>query len=197
MTSLPEPPGTDTPAGRPSEVGAPTKHYVGLLTRVIAFVLDAALINLVAIIVAIGAALILSLLHLPKDLKTVLIAIAGAVYILWSIGYFVVFWSTTGQTPGARAMQIRVVTTRGGPLNPRNGVVRCIGVVLAALPLFAGYVLILFDGKRRGFQDRLAGTLVVEAPQQSLAEARRATKWAAYQSSQQRPPGGIAVRRDR
>ena len=79
----------------------------------IAFVLDATLINLVAIIVAVGASLILSLFHIPKELKTVLAAIAGAAYIVWSIGYFVAFWSSTGQTPGSRLMQIRVVTANG------------------------------------------------------------------------------------
>jgi uncharacterized RDD family membrane protein YckC len=45
--------------------------------------------------------------------------------------------------------------------------------VLAALPLFAGYLLILFDRKRRGFQDRLARTVVIEAPDLSLAQAQR------------------------
>ena len=42
----------------------------------------------------------------------------------------------------------------GAPFTPCRAIRRLIGTVLAALPLFAGYVLILFDGKRRGFQDR-------------------------------------------
>jgi hypothetical protein len=46
--------------------------------------------------------------------------------------------------------------------------------VLAALPLLAGYLMILFDGRRRGLQDRLARTLAVDAPELSLAEQRRA-----------------------
>jgi uncharacterized RDD family membrane protein YckC len=189
--------------GRPAEVSAPADpavlsdidlvagpgvRYVGLATRVVSFVVDAALINLVALIAGIGASLILSLLHLPGPLKAVLAAIGGVVYILWSVGYFVVFWSTTGQTPGARVMQIRVVTTFGEPLKPRRALVRCVGVLLAALPLFAGFVLILFDAKRRGFQDRFAGTLVIEASQMSLAEQRQAAKRAAYDASRRPPP---------
>ena len=187
LSTAPESPDRETPVDRPPDTDAPTERYVGLATRVIAFVLDAALIDLVVIIVAIGAALILSLLHLPKDLKPALAAIGGAAYILWSIGYFVAFWSTTGQTPGSRVMQIRVVTAKGVAFKPRRAIRRLLGMVLAALPLFAGYVLILFDGKRRGFQDRFAGTLVVEAPQLSVAGARQASKRAAYQSSPQRP----------
>ena len=44
------------------------------------------------------------------DSVTTVFAAAGAVAFLvhWMAGYFVVFWSTTGQTPGSRLMQIRV-----------------------------------------------------------------------------------------
>lgn len=169
-------------------VASPAVRYVGLATRAISFVVDAALINLVALIGGVGASLILSLLHLPGALKAVLAVIGSVVYILWCVGYFVVFWSTTGQTPGARVMQIRVVTTFGERLKPRRALMRCLGVLLAALPLFAGFVLILFDARRRGFQDRFAGTLVIEAPQASLAEVRMATMREAYDASRQRPP---------
>lgn len=176
------------PAGADQDGAAAEVRYVGLATRVVAFAVDAALINLVALIVSVAAALILSLFHLPKDLKTVLAAIGGAAYILWTVGYFTAFWSTTGQSPGARVMQIRVVRRKAGPLKPRRALLRCVGVVLGALPLFAGYVLILFDARRRGFQDRLAGTIVLEAPELSLAQARRMKKRAAYEARRQRPP---------
>jgi uncharacterized RDD family membrane protein YckC len=187
MISPPESHESETPVRGEREAGA---RYVGLATRVIAFVLDAALINIVALVVELGAALILSLLHLPGGLKAVVIALGAAAYVLWTIGYFAAFWSTTGQTPGNRVMQIRVVTTNGAPLKPRTAVVRCIGLVLAALPLFAGYVWILFDAKRRGLHDRLARTLVVEAPQLSVAETRRTEKRAARNALQPMPPEG-------
>jgi hypothetical protein len=59
-------------------------------------------------------------------------------------------------------------------------------MTLATLPLFAGYVPILF--KRRGFPDWLAHTLVIDAPQLSVAEARRATIRTARDRSERRPP---------
>ena len=98
--------------------------------------------------------------------------LGGVIYVVWWIGYFVGFWCATGQTPGARVMQFRVVTADGGVLGPVRAFVRCIGLLLAALPLFAGYVLILFDHQRRGFQDRLAGTVVVRASQLSIAASQ-------------------------
>ncbi len=174
-------------AAGPSEPTAPTAappvRYVGLATRAISFAIDAAVIDLVAVIVGLGASLILSVLHLPGEVKTILAFIGGAAFILWTVGYFVVFWSTTGQTPGARVMQIRVVTDDGSRFKPGRALVRCAGVLLAALPLFAGFIRILFDARRRGFQDRLAGTLVIEAPRMSYIVARRAARRAANEAS--------------
>jgi uncharacterized RDD family membrane protein YckC len=168
-------PGDDasTPASGATASDPAPVRCVGLSTRALAIVIDAALIGLVAVVAEVGAALVISLLHLPKQVKGVLVAIAAVIYILWTIGYFVGFWSTTGQTPGARVMRIRVVTSKGARLGPKRALVRLVGMVLAALPLFAGYLLILFDDKRRGFQDRFAGTLVVEAPELSIAAQRR------------------------
>jgi uncharacterized RDD family membrane protein YckC len=166
----------------------PTLRYAGLVTRAISFAADAAVINVVATIVGVGAALILSLLHLPKELKTILAAIGGVAYVMWVVGYFVVFWSTTGQTPGARIMQIRVQTANGDTLRPRRALLRFGGVLVAALPLFAGFVPVLYDERRRAFQDRLAGTVVVETPAVSFAESLRARKRAQYIASRPPPP---------
>lgn len=168
--------------------GEPETRYAGLVTRAISFAIDAAVIDLVAVIVGVGAALILSLLHLPNDFKTVLVVIGAGAFILWTVGYFVLFWSTTGQTPGARLMQIRVLPTAGAKLGPRRALVRCAGVLLAALPLFAGFVPILFDERRQGLQDRIARTVVVEAPGLSAAETRRLRKRAEYLAARQPPP---------
>jgi uncharacterized RDD family membrane protein YckC len=140
-------------------------RYEGLVTRGIAFAIDAAIIDLVAIVVAGAVALALSVLSVPKDsLDTVLIAVGGALFLVWSVGYFVTFWSTTGQTPGSRLMRVMVRSADdGGIIRPRRAAVRFAGLVLAAIPLLAGFVPILFDERRRGLQDMLAGTVVVEA----------------------------------
>jgi uncharacterized RDD family membrane protein YckC len=148
--------------------------YVGLITRAVAFVIDAVLILLVELIIGVSGVVIITVLHLPKEVNAILAVLGGVIYIVWSISYFVGFWCATGQTPGARLMQFRVVTPEGTLVGPRRALIRCIGLLLAALPLFAGYVLILFDHQRRGFQDRLAGTVVVRSSQLSIAAARRA-----------------------
>ena len=159
-------------------------EYPGLITRAVAFVVDAVIINLVAIVVEGAVAIAVSVFHLPKEIKQLLLILGGVAYVLWTIAYFVVFWSTTGQTPGSRMMQIRVVHEGGRGVGPRRGVVRVLRMVLAALPLFAGYALIVFDSRRRGLQDRLARTVVVEAPELSIAARRREVRRDAYGTDQ-------------
>jgi uncharacterized RDD family membrane protein YckC len=148
-------------------------RYEGLVTRGIAFAIDAAIIDLVAIVVAGAVALALSVLSVSKDsLDTILIAVGGALFLAWSVGYFVTFWSTTGQTPGSRLMRITVRGADDGSiLRPRRAAVRFAALVLAAIPLLAGFLPILFDERRRGLHDMLAGTVVVEAPQLSRGSA--------------------------
>ena len=81
------------------------------------------------------------------------------------------FWSTTGQTPGDRLLQIRVC--RAGDrdvLRPRKALLRLGAMMLCAIPLFAGFLPILVDNRRRGLHDMVAGSVVVSAP----VEARTA-----------------------
>jgi uncharacterized RDD family membrane protein YckC len=140
----------------------PAPQYVGLVTRAIAFALDAALINAIAILTTAVVTLTFSVVTVPQVVRTVAVAVGGAAYLLWSVGYLVVFWATTGQTPGSRALHIRVRAASGEPLRPRRALVRFVGLTLATLPLFAGFLLILVDDRRRGLHDVLARTVVVE-----------------------------------
>ena len=187
MTTLDEPPTAivgeqPEPAESSTPILAPAKRdvtYMGLITRGIAFVIDAALISLIAFMVGAAVALIGSLFHFPHQVKTILAVIGGVAYVLWAAGYFVGFWATTGQTPGDRIMQIRVLSAGLQRVKPARGIIRCVGLVLATVPLFVGYLPILFDTRRRGLADWLAQTVVVDAPGLSVAEATRERRAAA------------------
>ncbi|HZO79317.1 MAG TPA: RDD family protein [Solirubrobacteraceae bacterium] len=158
-------------------------RYIGLITRGIAFVIDAALISTVAFLAGAAVALIGSLFHFPHQTKTILAVVGGAAYVLWAAGYFVGFWSATGQTPGDRVMQIRVVTARLDRVKPIRGIVRCIGLILATVPLFIGFLPVPFDKRRRGLADWLARTVVIDAPGISVAEATRVKKGSSSDAS--------------
>jgi uncharacterized RDD family membrane protein YckC len=144
--------------------------YAGLVTRALALALDSLIVNGSAILVGVTVGLGISLLHLPEEVDVILAAIGAGVWIIWSIGYFVFFWSSTGQTPGSRVMSIRVIDSRGrGSLKPRRALLRFIGLWLAALPLLAGLWMMLWDARRRCLQDRMARTVVVYAPAEQAA----------------------------
>ena len=147
--------------------------YIGIVARTVAFTVDAMLICVAAFIVGFAVSLIVTVAHLPSNWKSVTVVVGAIAFALWTIVYFVAFWTTTGQTPGARLLQFRVVPSKGDTLKPRRAIVRAIGLVLAAIPLFAGYLPIAIGRKRRGLQDYLARTIVVDAPQQSVADLRR------------------------
>jgi uncharacterized RDD family membrane protein YckC len=144
-------------------VSAGAPRYAGLVTRTVAFVIDAAIINGVAFLLVAAASLVLSVFGSSLDDLPDWILVAGGVggWVLLAGSYFVGSWALTGQTMGMRVMAIRVVKRDGGHVSIWRGLRRLVGAVIAAIPLFAGYLLILVDDRRRGLQDRLAGTVVV------------------------------------
>ncbi len=135
--------------------------YAGVVTRAVAFATDVALVQAILFLIGIVVALIIeafSSFNLDGDVETIL----GAVGV-WSLAlatYFTAFWALTGQTPGMRALGIDVVACNGSRLTVGRSLLRLAGMVLAALPFFAGYLLILLRDDRRGLHDLLARSVV-------------------------------------
>jgi uncharacterized RDD family membrane protein YckC len=137
-------------------------HYGGLVTRTIAFALDVVIVDVAALTVGAIVAIALSPLHLPDDVSTVLLAVGAALAVVWFVGYFAWFWSVAGQTPGDRVLGLRVVqATTGRPLRWPRAALRVGALILSAIPFCAGFLMILFDDRRRALHDRLVGTVVL------------------------------------
>jgi uncharacterized RDD family membrane protein YckC len=98
-------------------------------------------------------------------------------------GYFALFWSTTGQTPGMRLLRLRVLGPHGAPPSVARSLLRVVALTLAIIPAFAGFLPVLFDSRRRGLHDMLARTVVVRRdatpprPQGGLAAPARQVGW--------------------
>jgi len=58
-------------------------------------------------------------------------------------------------------MRVRVVSASGEPPSGWRSLIRLIGLALAVILLFTGFVPALVDGRRRALQDFMAGTTVV------------------------------------
>ena len=133
--------------------------YGGIVTRAIALTTDAALTLVLFLVVAGIAALIGSLFGglRPAWLAG---ALLGSGWALIAATYFVLFWSSAGQTPGMRVLHVRVHGPHGKAPSIGRSLVRLVGLVLAIIPLFAGFIPVLFTERRRGLPDFLAGTVV-------------------------------------
>lgn len=128
----------------------------GAVTRVLAFALDALIVNLGFWGVAAIAALIGSFFSDDGGVSGLAVALGGTAWIALESFYLIAFWSLAGQTPGMRFFGIRLgVEGRGLPL--RRSLRRLAGLFLAAIPFGLGFLGVLFDERRRGWQDRLAG----------------------------------------
>jgi uncharacterized RDD family membrane protein YckC len=155
--------------------GAPA--YAGLVTRTIALALDAIVIDGIALIFGVTVGLGLSILHLPSEVDAIVAAVMGLLAVLWTVGYFVFFWSSTGQTLGSRVMSIAVIDAYGrGSLKPRRALLRFVALCLGAIALLAGLWIMLWDRRRRCFQDRVARTVVVYMPEEEPLAPPRAPR---------------------
>ena len=145
----------------PPHVADEPPVYAGVASRGVALVVDALAVATISALVGAALGLIASIVGgiRPNWLAG---ALLGADGLIVAAAYFVVFWSTVGQTPGMRLMHVRVRSNRpDGSLSIGRALVRTIGLALAIIPLFLGFVPALIDSRRRALPDFLAGTVVV------------------------------------
>jgi uncharacterized RDD family membrane protein YckC len=135
--------------------------YAGFVSRAAALVLDLLLTNLIALVVTAAIGLVIAALT-PHEVNVDTAGILGttAGWLLFNGAYLVGFWSLAGQTPGMRLLGLEVTTTEGRRIGLGRGLRRLLGMLLAALPLGAGFLLVLIDDRRQGLHDKLAGTIV-------------------------------------
>ncbi len=85
----------------------------------------------------------------------------------------VVLWVRLGGTPGKLLMECEVVDARTGRrITSGQAVLRYFGYLLSTLPLLLGFLWVMWDPRKQGFHDKLAGTVVVipDDAEKSLAQ---------------------------
>jgi uncharacterized RDD family membrane protein YckC len=74
----------------------------------------------------------------------------------------VLFWLKKQATPGKMVVDARVVDAKTGKtLTPGQAVGRYLAYFIASLPLFIGVLWVIFDHRKQGWHDKIAGTVVV------------------------------------
>jgi uncharacterized RDD family membrane protein YckC len=148
-------------------------RLAGFLSRLIAFGLDMVFINLINLVVLIGINLTINFFSMgnlagPPALQNIIetivtnfVWLASLFSTFFGAIYLIFFWVISGFTPGKALLGLRVVRSDGQKLHLGRAILRLIGYFIAALPLFLGFVWILFDNRRQGWHDKIAGTYVI------------------------------------
>ncbi len=84
---------------------------------------------------------------------------AFGLYLLYHIVFEVSKWQAS---PGKRALRIKVVNEDGS----KPGVFRCLArnllKLISLIPLFGGFIMIVFTSNKQGLHDRLSGSIQVK-----------------------------------
>jgi len=180
-TSIPQAgqfcPACGQPAARAPAYGATTMpraetRYGGFWQRFGARFLDGLIVLAFAFIPAIVVGVIVHQAVYPSDqlfvsdqqaanAETAGTWAGWGVYMLVSVMYFLIGWSTGG-TWGLRAVGLRLVsTTTGGAPGLGSALARLIVQYISAIPLYLGFLWMLWDDKKQTWHDKVAGTIVV------------------------------------
>jgi uncharacterized RDD family membrane protein YckC len=148
----------------------PGAGYGGVASRGIALALDLTVAFAVALV---GVALLGLVSALVGELRPewLVAALISSGLLLVTGAYFVFFWTVTGQTPAMRLLGLRVGRADGGRVGVARAIVRFVGLLVAIVPFFLGFVPALYDRRRRALPDLLAGTTVVDEERAALPPA--------------------------
>ena len=168
-------------------------NRAGVVTRGVAFAIDALIINLFFTVLAGAATLLVTFFGGSGDGVPRGALAAGSLIWLLVVGtYLVGFWSLAGQTPGMRFLGIRLNERR---LRFGRAIKRLIGMGLSVITFGIGFLGIVFGESRRSWADRMGHTEVIyderrpaPAPWSSLSEPAAAVPLEAPVASGATPP---------
>jgi uncharacterized RDD family membrane protein YckC len=120
-------------------------NYAGFGIRFVAWLIDAIIVGIIT-----G---ILNALHLGA-----LGALVGLAYFTYFIG------SEMGASVGMMALGLRVIPDGGGAtesIGYMRAFIRWIMSIVSAIPIFLGYLWIIWDPKKQAWHDKVANSVVV------------------------------------
>jgi uncharacterized RDD family membrane protein YckC len=151
-------------------------HPAGFFSRFEAFVIDLVILSIVQLVSSAFIQTILRFFRLTGligriqtllDNTSLNIAIGSSVFALFVIGYFVFFWTLVGFTPGKAILGLKVMKMNGAKLSFGRSLLRFICYWVSAIPLFIGFLWVLWDPKRQAWHDKIAGTQVLYIPKKA------------------------------
>ena len=133
--------------------GGPSGPRANFGQRLVAVLVDTVIYTVVFGILFVLAAAI-------NDALALIVYFGGIIGALVYYAYFE--GSPSGQTPGKKAMKIRVIDfNTGQPLGFGRGLIRSVAKYVSSIPFALGYLWMLWDREKQTWHDKLATTVVV------------------------------------
>lgn len=145
------------PAAEISTADDTEYEYAGFWIRLLAVIIDSILFTLVGV----PLMLVLSFVGL-YDFE----ATYNAFDLIWNFAtviFSVVFWVQYAGTPGKRLLKLKVLDADTGEnLSYGKAIIRYLGYIPAGLVFCLGFIWVAFDGKKQGWHDKMANSVVVK-----------------------------------
>ncbi len=134
----------------------------GLISRALAIGIDLVVVNLSFSAIAAIVALIASAFSGNSDGASEQALVLGAgVWLVLGAVYLLVFWTLAGQTPGMRFIRIRLDSHGERRMRLGQGIKRLVGLGLSVVTLGIGFLGVLYNERRRGWEDRMSDSEVL------------------------------------
>ena len=150
---------TAVPIGiaKPITFGLP--QHAGFWRRSLAFMIDAIILGIFALIIAIW-------FKLRAEQGSGQSALSAGLQLALILIYMPALWASPMQaTVGQRICALRVIDAiDGGRVSFMRGLLRVLGMMLSGLILGIGFLMAAFTERKQGLHDMIAGTYVVKDP---------------------------------
>jgi uncharacterized RDD family membrane protein YckC len=166
---------TSSETSKPSAM-THTPRPAGFFSRFEAFVIDLVILSIVQLVASAFIQTILRFFRLTGliyRMQTLLenstfdLAVGSALMGLFVIAYFTFFWTLVGFTPGKALLGLKVVKKNGTKPSFFRSLLRFFAYWVSAIPIFLGFFWVLWDSKRQGWHDKIAGTQVIYTPRKA------------------------------
>jgi uncharacterized RDD family membrane protein YckC len=144
--------------------------YGGFWIRFVAYIVDSIVIGIPILILAVILGVVLGVaMGASGTTSDTAVNAAGQgfgtlvqlIAFVASVGYFVFFWGR-GQTLGMRLFHLRVADANtGAPIGYGRAALRYLGYVISAIVCYIGLIWAAFDGRKQGWHDKMANTVVL------------------------------------
>jgi len=147
------------PSGYAPVAVASPGSYGGFWIRVVAYIIDAIILGIFGAILSVPLGVNYTD---ANSLSSAAARTSNGIDLVLSFVYFTLLWSYMGASLGQRLLGLRVVdATTGQPISFGKAALRWLGLIISFFVCAIGVIWVAFDGRKQGWMDKIAGTVVL------------------------------------